>query len=469
MKKRSIIALALALACLFGLSSCQQKANYTTDKLNVWIWDESQRTELEALAQGWSEKTRIEVQITVKEPSAYWQSVNSGVMPDLLWVDDAHVDPLAEDHAILQLDDMVKGSRTVKKLPFTTAVKELFQQNGHTYAVPCAEEVYALWYNAALFDSMRLDYPDESWTWDQVRQTAAKMTNRGTGIYGIVIPAGDLGSWYNLVYAAGGNILHKDENGALVSGWQDPGTRSAMNLLSCMVLESMPSQHIMETVGETELFTNNDVGMILQTTSEGKALMENNTNNRWACTVLPLWTASEEGESAGKRVSMVHGTGWAISSFSTDANASFDLLEVLCGANSEQNDLPAQGEEEQVDPLAAYDQMEAEAELIPMPRSLGTETWEHYAAAVTMYTAWNDPTRMDEMLAQQDNITNTELAQRQQKAEEAEAAAQTAAQSAPVEETTQEAPVTEILPPEEEAEAETPEGEESGETETAKG
>lgn len=431
MKEKKWIAVLLTLAMVLSLSACQKKVNFTTDKLNVWIWDESQQEALETLAAPWAEKNHIEVEITAKSRNEYWRDIKSGLLPDLMWVDDSHLTSLAESGVLLQLDEQVEGSRALGMKDFHEQTKALFQNGGHTYAVPREEQVTALWYNKALFDSMQLSYPDETWTWEQVKEAAVKLTNRHNGCYGIVIPTGDLGNgWYNLVYAWGGSILRTDENGNTVSGWQDEGTLAAMNLLGGMIADAMPSQHTMETLGAAELFANGDAGMILQNRAQAEELVRRTGSGQWACTLLPYCDLDGNGECGeGERAAVLEGSGWAISARSTDTNAAFYLLETLGGSaarktlsagEAPEETKPENGEEEAPDPLAAYDQMLAQAVLIPMPRQTSGESWEEHAVETTMYTAWNDPSRMEAMLRQQHSYTQAELENRTSSEQETE-------------------------------------------------
>jgi multiple sugar transport system substrate-binding protein len=43
-----------------------------------------------------------------------------------------------------------------------------------------------LWYNKTLFDKAGVKYPDDTWTWDDLANAAAKLTDKSKGQYGIV-------------------------------------------------------------------------------------------------------------------------------------------------------------------------------------------------------------------------------------------------------------------------------------------
>lgn len=417
MTRTRITALLLTLCCLLGLCGCAGGAHYTTDKLNVWIWDESQRTALEELARPWAERAGVEVDFFVKDRESYWADLSRGILPDLMWVDDAHLASLAGGGRLLALDERLSKGNKLGLKDFSATVRETLRYEGRTYGVPIQGEVYALWYNKALFDSVKMSYPDESWTWLQVRNAAAQLTNRNSGVYGIVLPCGDTSAWYQIIYAAGGRVVGTDEAGKPVSGWLEGGTVTAMDLIASMVTDAMPSHLIMEQVGAAELFANGDVAMILQNRTQGEALLERG-GGQWACTLLPYWDLDGSGDcTEGERVCLTEATGWAISANSTDPDAAFDLLQVLGGSDARKTLNPteepqptAEGEAEPAPgPLDAYDRMETEAVLLPRPRQMSGEDWEDCVVESTMYVAWNDPTRMSSMLIQQDSYTQSQL------------------------------------------------------------
>ena len=57
----------------------------------------------------------------------------------------------------------------------------------------------------------------------------------------------------------------------------------------------------------------------------------------------------------------------------------------------------------------------AEGTLIAAPVQLAGERWEDCAISDTMYTAWNNPDRMEEMLSEQQAFTVSDLAAAQPK------------------------------------------------------
>lgn len=49
--------------------------------------------------------------------------------------------------------------------------------NGVTYGYPLRSTVEGIWYNKDMFDAAGIPYPDGSWTWDEYKEIAAKLTS----------------------------------------------------------------------------------------------------------------------------------------------------------------------------------------------------------------------------------------------------------------------------------------------------
>lgn len=421
MKWRNWLAGLLAVT-LLALTGCSGQQKFETDQLTVWIWDENQQTLWTTLAQDWTEKTGITVDVVVKDSEIYWQELQSGPRPDLFWVDTDHAQSCIASGLLQPLDDYLEADKSVQLKDFYSQLLPAFQSGEQTYALPKDSSVTALWYNKTLFDRQELAYPDETWTWETLYTNAKQLTNYHNGIFGLAMGVEDTtDGWYNLVYAYGGALIGTDEDGNRVSGWGDETTGQAMELVGRLIRDCMPSQPVMAQVGVQDLFTSGHVAMVLQSSPDGLTLAQ--TEGDWDCTLLPYCDRDGSGTcDEGERVSILTGTAWAISSTCADGAAAYDLLTALCGeegqkaqsaANLAQPAMTGLGEDWGVsltEDLSAYRTALADGTLIAAPIQLAEESWMEYAAQVTLYTAWNNPDQMDSMLQQQQQYTSGDLA-----------------------------------------------------------
>lgn len=425
MKLRKIAALLLALLMMLTLAACAgEKENFTAERLTVWIWDENQLETWQSIADQWTEENRITVDIQVKNKSTYWEEVQRGILPDILWMDTRHLQSCVQGEMLLRLDDLIKSNKLDME-KYYAQVAEGYQIDDYTYGIPMDSSVMALWYNKALFDSVNLTYPDETWTWEQLAEAAEKLTNRHGGKYGIAIDMNDMANgWYNLVYAYGGSILRAGEDGSITSGWNDEAAVKAMNLLADLIYNCMPSQPTMEVLEGYELFASGNVAMLIQSSEDAMALIRESDAVNWACTMLPYVDKDGSGDCGqAERVSMLDGNGWVISSKTSDSAAAFDLLKAFCSEESQKQLASGSLSQPAISGLAQewctaiegwdftpYIKTLDSAELVTPPIQAAAESWEDYALENTLYIAWNDPARMDEMLQKQHEYTLSDLA-----------------------------------------------------------
>ena len=434
-KLKKLLSLLLAAVLMLSVTGCADEGkSFTTDQVTVWIWDESQLEAWQAIADSWTEETHITVKITVKDKATYWQEVERGMLPDILWMDSQHLQTCVQGDMLLRLDDVLKSS-SLNMGDYDSQVVESFQVDGYTYAIPKDSSVMALWYNKVLFDTMNVAYPDESWTWEDLVGASEKLTNRHSGKCGIAMDITDTSDgWYNLLYAYGGGVLTTDENGQITSGWGSPETGEAMSLLAELICNSMPGQPTMSRVGAYELFTSGNTAMLILSGEEAMSLIREGGAENWACTLLPYCDRDGSGDCGeGERVSMLEGNGWVISSMASDSVAAFDLLETFCSKESQQKMAEGSISQPAMTSLAEswctsiegwdftpYTKTLSGSELISAPIQTAAENWQDYAASTTLYVAWNDPARMDEMLQEQHEYTLSDLARGDNTPEEAE-------------------------------------------------
>ena len=83
--------------------------------------------------------------------------------------------------------------------------------DGKVIGIPALVDNLALIYNKKLFDAAGLDYPTDSWSWDDFRAAAKKLTNTATNTYGTAysVSGSEDTTWHlwPLLWQRGGKIL----------------------------------------------------------------------------------------------------------------------------------------------------------------------------------------------------------------------------------------------------------------------
>lgn len=94
-------------------------------------------------------------------------------------------------------------------------------------------------------------YPDDTWTWDTLRETAKKLTDAENGIYGFGAPNDTQSGYYNFVYQNGGFIF---EDGK--SGFDQEATQEAIQTWADLMLKDgvSPSLESFTDMGNDDQF-----------------------------------------------------------------------------------------------------------------------------------------------------------------------------------------------------------------------
>ncbi len=139
-----------------------------------------------------------------------------GTAADLLWLSQEYIAGYAEKGALLDISDRIaKDSRPAAKLDdYYPSVLQTAQYSGKTYGLPWIAQPVMLYYNPKLFDEAGVAPPDDSWTWDDFKDAAAKLTKDTDGDG----KADQFGTAFNgwppiqmFIWQAGGEVISEDK------------------------------------------------------------------------------------------------------------------------------------------------------------------------------------------------------------------------------------------------------------------
>lgn len=116
---------------------------------------------------------------------------------------------------------------------FSQAWDEGGVPGGEVYGLPVTGGPEVLYYNRSLFDAAGLEYPDESWSWEDFLQAAKKLTisDKKTGHRSQVGCSNFGGAWTSAlpwIWAAGGDLLNPAMDKVILDS---PETRQAIQFL----------------------------------------------------------------------------------------------------------------------------------------------------------------------------------------------------------------------------------------------
>lgn len=186
MRKFSILITVLAVALMTTGVSAQ--SGKTTLKMRVW--DLAKTPYWQAVVDAYQAKNpNVTVELVDTASADYTNVVSVGLSggekTDIITIKDipSYYGWLSRGQ-IIPLDDYIKSSK-VDLSTYSGAVEQL-SSDGKTYALPFRSDIWILYYNKAIFDAAKVDYPTNDMTWSEFDALARKLT-KGSGadkIYG---------------------------------------------------------------------------------------------------------------------------------------------------------------------------------------------------------------------------------------------------------------------------------------------
>ncbi len=190
-------------------------AQRTEVRLSGWVSSPSETALLESLLYKFSvAHPDIVVKyepITGDYKAALLTAIASGTEPDIFYVDVAYFQEFASSDVLMPLDDLMAKSG-VKQADFVPTLINAFTFNGKVYGIPKDFNSLGLFYNKELVAKANVDEPTDKWTWDDLKNAAAKLTdlsNKDKPVYGLGVPS-DAGRFPIFVFQNGGGVMTDD-------------------------------------------------------------------------------------------------------------------------------------------------------------------------------------------------------------------------------------------------------------------
>ena len=413
--KKLTVATVIGAMTVTALAPVSAQAKDKT--LTVAIWDNGQKAGLQEIMDEFTKETGIKTELQVVEWSSYWTLLEAGAsggdMPDVFWMHSNEAVRYMSNDILLDLTDKVADSDKLEMDKFPEDIKEMYQWDGKTYAVPKDIDTIAMWYNKDMFDEAGIDYPDGSWTWDEFYDIAEKLTKEDGSQYGFAAnPSNEQDTWMNIIYSMGGCVLTDDNK----SGFDDPNTIKAMEFVDKCVKNVMPPASTMSETGTDVLFGSGKVAMISQGPWMVSAFKDNDYIKEH-CDVARLPKDAETGES----VSLYNGLGWAASANTDMPDEAFQLIEWFGSKDMQkkQADLGvtmaayegmSDGWVNSVDCFNLQPYMDAMDNIVFRPHTNATLAWWN-PMCEELKKPWNDEESMDDACKNIVTIMNDAIAE----------------------------------------------------------
>lgn len=165
-----------------------KKPNQESVSLSLFYWDATFSEEIEQLIDGFNKSEgngNITIEPTQLPWAEYWTKLETTLAtgddaPDIFWMNLAHLVEYLPAGYLLPLEDGVIDLNQYSD----TAMELLKGEDGNHYGVPFLLDPNVLIYNKAMFDEAGLEYPNDTWTWEDFRTASAALTKEDGSQYG---------------------------------------------------------------------------------------------------------------------------------------------------------------------------------------------------------------------------------------------------------------------------------------------
>ena len=310
-----------------------------------------------------------------------WAAGDPAAIPDVVFL--FPVPSYAADGVLENLDPYIEesGMDLGDYWPDTIKTTSL---DGSVYGFARDIGLEVLYYNKDHFDEVGLDYPDESWTWDDLRAAAEALTITSDAgrveRYGLGMEGGKYGQF---LISNGGGLFDDTFNPSAC--WLDtPESIAALDFIAGMMNDeiAMRDANLNQAGGDAAVFQSEQVSMIVQNASRVPIFNEAGMN--YDVAPVPFAPGGERATGAG-------GAAWAMSAASDNKEAAWDYIEFLQSLDGGLSIYPASGEAfPPLRPVAESDVWLGN-EVLPE----GREAWLIQAEGATAQTQgffdeWND-------------------------------------------------------------------------------
>ena len=190
-------------------------------------------------------------------------AVRGGTPPDVAYLYGSWAPNVAKIPTVVDLTSMVK-SKAVNWADFYPGERAVTTVKGKVIGMPALVDNLAIVYNKTLFAKAHLAPPSPTWTWDDFRAAAKKLTDPATKQYGTSYPADasedSVWHWEAMLWEAGGQILNPSNTKA---AFDSPAGLRAMTTLQQMAVQDK-SMYVDTTNSKyMDLFNAGKIGMLV--------------------------------------------------------------------------------------------------------------------------------------------------------------------------------------------------------------
>ncbi len=282
----------------------------------------------------------------------------SGTASDIFLIGEGDYSMYHGQGVTTNLNQFFDSSETFDLDAYNVGLINMATFDGEVHYLPKDFNPIALYYNKDMFDEAGVDYPTDTWTYEDMESAAAKLTNPEEEEYGFYA---DPWLYTTMMYLMANGADIGNEDATQAEGYvNSPESVEALTKYTDYILVdkfSPSSSSANDFGGATSMFQNGKVAMFISGGWNINTLDEAGTN--YGTAAVPLG-------STGEHSSIICAAGFAINSDTEYPEEAFRVLEWMTGPEAH-----AARSNDNIGLLPAFDdQLEAKAEAYPQVEGL---------------------------------------------------------------------------------------------------
>ncbi|GAC1535994.1 MAG: sugar ABC transporter substrate-binding protein [Herpetosiphon sp.] len=249
------------------------------------------------LAQFKQSQPNLNATLNVLSYNDYWSklpvSIAGGTGPDLFVMTRPQFEVYSKANQAADISADVANSAALKGnlAAMSPTFVNSYKWQGQTRGIPFGVDSTAIVFNKTLFEKEGMPLPTEvekSWTWDELRSMALKLTKRsGDEItqYGFLVGTGGHVGWWELLWSNGGEIFNEAGDKCLIAN--QAGTEAIQFLADLMLKDKVsPTPSFTATQNANDLFVSGKIA-IMHAGNWSLPLYEKIKDFEWDAAELP--------------------------------------------------------------------------------------------------------------------------------------------------------------------------------------
>lgn len=336
--KRKFMVILMIAALVFSVVGCgngSAQGSGDKEKIVLGIWDENQKDALQIVVDEFNAQSdTVEASIELTPWSNYWTKLdaaaNAGEAADVFWMN-VYLPKYVAGDVVLSLDEYIAKDK-VDMNGYVEAVRKMYNYENNQYAMPKGMDSVVVVYNKAIFDKYDVAYPEEGWSWDDMKVVAGqlrdKMTEADSGEYPILMELDAQPSHFNFIHQTGGMVISEDYK---TCGYNKPETVEAYQNVVDLFDENLlaPYTVLSETKG-TDLFLSQKGAILFAGSWKAKVFDESSIaqDGNIGMITMPKQSVSN--------ATVIGGLGYSIYKHTDHPDAAWELVKFLTGERGNQ-------------------------------------------------------------------------------------------------------------------------------------